>query len=288
MPKEKITVVLMCCNRTTYLKEAIDSVIDAVNNFSDDIRFYISDNSTTNSVEIFLEQAYPDIITIKRMDPSRVEQHHNLIIKETQTDFLMMLHDDDKIHPQLINKLYKEIINDDKTGAVASNSQVINSIGDLRKRKMFKSNNKKICISKVSNLLPYYFRFIRNGNAPFPSYMYRVKSIKDFIWSEKTGGKYSDVSMLCYILKEYRIIWLNDVLFSYREHAQNGNNTVNILHKIFLYKYLKTLSDSPKMLYNLRFRTHISIMRKRWARSIFYYKSCYWKRLFSILFCRLR
>lgn len=253
----------MCCDRTTFLKEAINSILAAIKNTQAEVIFYISDNSIGNTVEIFLQKTYPKLSTRKRTVHMNIEQHHNLIIHESQTEFLMMLHDDDKIHPKLIDKLFNEIVNDDTIGAIAGNSNIINSNGVVIKRNCFSSKSRKLNVSEDDDLLKYYFNFIRNGHVPFPSYMYRTAAIKDFIWSKKTGGKYSDVSMLCHILKGSRIVWLNDVLFSYREHSRNGNKTLNIIHKIWLYKHLKAHCHRPTVLYKLRLRTHISIIRSR-------------------------
>lgn len=263
---DNITIVMMCHNRVTFLYSALTSIIRAIKYSDLDIHFYISDNSSNDDVGKYCKRYFPEISYIKRKKFLTICEHHNLLIKENNSNYFMMLHDDDIVEESLIQKLYQYLKNSKKTGAVASNAKIIDSADKTIKENSFRSFKDHLIFIDQNKFLTKYFAFYNLGIAPFPSYMYKADAINNFVWNEKSGGKYCDVTMLAHILDRYEIAWINKYLFNYREHKDNGNKTVKIRSKILLFKTLKSKYKHCKAIYKLRFRTFLRIMVIRSSR----------------------
>ncbi len=222
----KIQVFIASYNRAKYLKEAIDSILSQT--IISLIEIIVSDNSTNNDVQVMMANDYSYLKYIRREPSLPVWDHFKAIVNEVATGFYMIWHDDDIMHPEMVQSLYTELISDSSLVAVSTNGWYYHPYKKTIHTIYYSIFEKCRFDNRVAFINKY---LIGLGVAPFPGYMYRSSVyIQSFIDNED-GGKYSDVSFLVKGLDFGAILWLNRPLMYYRIHGYNGSATISFVDR---------------------------------------------------------
>lgn len=235
----KIRLCLQTHNRPQYAILALDSLINQLNNKHE---IYISDNSSNSDFyNIFIEK-YSNIPNIKyvfRQSNLTAIQHFNKLIEESSNfDFVMFFHDDDILFPNYLDYILKsKFLSDVNVAAIGINA--FKMLGNVKTKKPIIFTKSNITINSKLKLVDHYFNLEYSGAAPFPGYLYRVKSILNFNLQKDDGGKYSDLSFLIRLLEFGNIEWLCEPLMYYRLHNNNDSNFIVNEDRLALREYLK-------------------------------------------------
>ncbi|MGV0982104.1 MAG: glycosyltransferase family A protein [Polynucleobacter sp.] len=238
---EKIHIYLLCRDRTIFLKECVNSLLDQ--NYKN-YKIIISDNSKTSNVWNFFQKNYPSLDYIKRnnLDPI---QHIRDILDEAKSEYLVMFHDDDVLYSGYLKHMLNKIKLDEEIGAIGCNANVI--FNQHHSKISFASEIKKdVRIECPGDIFRNYMDIDKRYHVAFPSYMYRTKKLKNIRPNIKEGGKNADVSFLMEISKVAPILWVAEKLMGYRIHDGNGRNGVNIAERRSLLNYVINNTELTK------------------------------------------
>ncbi len=236
--KYKIRLCLQTYNRPQYAKIALDSLINQIN-YGHEI--YISDNSTNSHFHNIFIKDYCNIPNIKYVFRQRsltAIQHFNKLIEESSDfDFVMFFHDDDILSPNYLEYiLNSRFLSDDKVAAIGINA--FKMLGNVKTKKPIIYTKSNITINSKLKLVDQYFNLEYCGAAPFPGYLYRVKSILNVNLQKEDGGKYSDLSFLIKLLEFGNIQWLSEPLMFSRLHRNNDSKFIVNEDRLTLREYL--------------------------------------------------
>tara|TARA_B100000989_G_C19513276_1_gene460256 strand:- start:305 stop:1216 length:912 start_codon:yes stop_codon:yes gene_type:complete len=231
-----LQVYILSRDRPIFLKQAIDSVLNQKTLI--EFELIISDNSEGIDVNKMIAKNYSKrkFKYSKVNPPLPANDHFQLVVSKLNTEFAILLHDDDIVSSNYIKNMF-QAINEDNLVAVGCNATIFkNNILDTKKNthsfvKAKKFNNEK---NFLSQYLPG-----NKGNAPYPSYIYRTKYLKKAFSNIPIQGKHSDVAMLSSLLHFGEILWLEKKLMYYRVHNSNDSATESITDRIKLMNYMK-------------------------------------------------
>lgn len=235
MSSDLVEVFILSYNRPQYICEAIDSIL---NQDYSNIKIIVSDNSTNDIVENILSK-YKILanLEIRRRNPSLSSiNHFNKILSEVSSDYFAVFHDDDIMKTNLVSTLLSTLINHPEASAAAGNSHII--LDTLPTDKKFASQLNYIKKLRPKDIAQEYLN--PSGTCPpFPGYLYRANKVKNTCISYNEGRKHSDASFLLKIATFGDVIWIPDILLSYRKHSGNDSNSHDLSATLSLARFFK-------------------------------------------------
>ena len=254
--KPKLTVVLLTRNRNVLATKALKSLVDQ--DFSD-FKLVISDNSDDDSFETVVALTcahFSDFNYVKRSRPLSSDEHFKHVLREINSDYFVLFHDDDIARPSFISSLFLFINKNPDKVAVACNGVTIND-GIVGSKGMFFSNDELVEIFTAEDLILRYFSMDGHGCAPWPSYMYRSEVIPLFLRLKPTLGKHSDFLWLVSLLNIGSIAWLSQKLIEYRVHNLSDSAQESLKDRLSILGFLK--KNYPKTTDRYRFIFYLII-----------------------------
>lgn len=205
----------------------------------------ISDNSTNDETQILIQDQFKEetrLVYKKRTTSIPPIDHFNKVISEVTAEYFILFHDDDIMHPQMLQLLFDEIKNDESLSAVGCNAFVIKR----RKSKGLFRNEKhnSTIIANRSELITQYLG--NQGCVPFPSYLYRKSKVEGVFMDIENGGKYCDVSFLMAVCDRGKMVWLNQPQMDYYIHNGQSSKTDNFVDRLKLIGHItSTTTHGP-------------------------------------------
>ena len=188
------------------------------------------------------DYAQKNIKYIRRNSPLRAIDHMNLVVSELNSEYSVIFHDDDILHPDYMSVMSSFL---NKSDVVAVGCNCMNFKDNILDPKNFldsklRINNLSSSI-KFNNEKDFLERYLpgNGGAAPYPSYMYRTKYLKQAMLKVSVTGKHEDVSILSSLLNYGTIVWLEKPLMYYRIHASNDSVIEEITSNISFFNYMK-------------------------------------------------
>ena len=175
--KNIVQVVILSRDRPKYLKQTIDSILNQ-KILREKFEITISDNSDKNNVMEMIGQNYSDnnLKYIRREPSVSLMKHFKLIISECESEYTILFHDDDIMHPDYI-KTMLPFIQKEGVAAVGCNSFIFHNdisktVGEMHNFKSVKT------FTGENDFLSSYMPWSIGGIAPFPCYMYKTEFLK--------------------------------------------------------------------------------------------------------------
>lgn len=231
--KNKISVYILSHNRPQYILETIDSVLKQT---LTDFKLTISDNSTNDDVQDLIKNHHPGLNYIRQEPGLSALAHFKLLLESVDSEYFVLFHDDDIMHPDYLENMISIIENDPGLSAVACNAKIV-AEGKNNGKTFFNSTSDIVILNTPEDLFSCYCGLTANI-APFPGYVYRKSKVGNIFLDPKDGGKYSDVSFLMKIMKNGAIAWAKKPLISYRIHSGNDSATISITQKLRLIRFV--------------------------------------------------
>ena len=279
----KLQFVILSRDRPEFLKQAIDSVL-AQNEPLVEFELIVSDNSENENVAKMIEKNYEidSFKVITRTPTLSSRDHFQLVVSELTSEYTVLFHDDDVLHPDYIKTMCAFLENTNEiVSAVGCNAFIfrknIKKCADkMHSFRVVKSFNKR------RDFLSQYL-FGNGGKAPFPSYMYNTKFLKEVSINELPCGKHGDVTLLSTLLDYGEIFWVPDVLMYSRLHNLNDNNVYNLANRICLLNFMvkNGLSRNDDLIVLLRCDYWYKWFIGQKIRNIFFWRN---KIVFKFLF----
>lgn len=250
LKKKDIQVYILSRNRSEFLKVTLDSLMKQTDSL---IKFdiIVSDSSDNDDVSKMINEDYENknIKYIRRSGITSHMGHTQLVVSELNSEYSVIFHDDDILHPDYIIDMYSFLKNNENVVAVGCNGMDFkNNISDLKS-----TSDSKLRIYNLSspikfnNEKEFLERYLPGnyGNAALPSYMYRTKYLKEVMFKfpfrigKPKEPSHADTLMLSSLLKYGSIAWIEKSLIYYRIHASNLSVNESIPERLALLNYMK-------------------------------------------------
>lgn len=236
-----VTIVIPTYNRISYLKESLNS---ALLQTYDNFEIIICDNNSTDGTFEYCNSLKDDRVYYLRHNTSiNPLQNWNSWVEFSNGYYVTFLPDDDKLKPHFIEKCLSLLAEDNKAAFVKSGCDIINGNGMVIKKYIpFKENSTTSFQYILDRINPRY-----NELSLGSGYLFKKK---DFV---KVGG-FTDVGFkkmhfvddylwFSLAIENERVLYINEILWSYREHNSNMALVENLnTFKIELETYSKLLS----------------------------------------------
>ena len=119
----RVTVFIPTYNRARFLRFSIDSVLAQTYG---DFRLEISDNASTDETpEIVASYDDPRIVSTRLPENIGMLGNHNQFLERVDTEYALILPDDDAIHPELLERTVRVLDEHPEVGAVHTAFHVI-------------------------------------------------------------------------------------------------------------------------------------------------------------------
>jgi hypothetical protein len=272
-----IQLYVLTCDRLTLFEDTMKSVVFSGIDLS---KVIISDNSTNDLTGIFVKDSYPNIEYIRRFPQLSPIDHLNLILNETNHEYLMMFHDDDLICPNIFRRILKVYADNPELVAVGVNAYVLDE-NIKTSIPYFKSKNEVELLMSPDALLGRFSSFLPRNIAPFPGYVYNMRKIKGIDFKDELAGRCSDVIFLFEISALGPLAWISEPLMYYREHKGNGGKKISNLELLGLIHFYQNKKLNGLMINKLQIQNfYIAFLRK-------YKKNLFERKIFFIVMIKM-
>jgi len=235
-----IQIFILARDRPSYLVASLNSAIaQEINEFN--LQVIVSDNSESDDVEDIMKRSYGGVKYIRRVPSLKVWDHFRLVISEASADYVVFFHDDDILLPDYCQAIINEFKANPEASAIGCNAIKFNNSGAELGR--FHTHRHVKIINDEAWLLNQYIPSDakEKGIAPFPSYCYRLSSLRVEDIDEKDGGACADATFIAKKIKYGPIVWLPETLMKYRLHYQSGSSGIHIDDYIGLWRYMVSI-----------------------------------------------
>ena len=222
----------------------LNAVHSALNQNFDNFEVIVSDNSTNDETKTLISKIKDARLIYKKRVPSLLPiDHLNAILKDVTAEYFMIFHDDDVMHPEMVNTLFKKINNKPDVMAVGSNAKVVKN-----GRTKWNNSNKKLKSDRVikerSSMVKLY---LTDHIVPLPSYLYRRDVSKKIKFDTHHGGKYCDAAFIIDITSLGSVFFCAAPLMDSYKHSSQDSFTNAFTDRNKLINYIiKTTNYSKK------------------------------------------
>jgi glycosyltransferase involved in cell wall biosynthesis len=208
----KVAIALLTYKRPQLFKIAMDAIL--VQNFKDFELIILDNGSETDEVEKIAKCSNDNRIRYVRNFKNERE-FYNYALYIAQSEYLVITHDDDIMHPDMIFEEVKVLDNNPRAVCVSANMKGIDYVGNVITERIFTGKN------NVTLKQNQYLSFFLEGNSFFtPTVMFRIDYFRrKTLFFEHKLGPICDQYLWYKILEDnVEIIFLSEVLYSYRLH----------------------------------------------------------------------
>ncbi|MDR1819282.1 MAG: glycosyltransferase family 2 protein [Methanobrevibacter sp.] len=258
----KVTVIIPTFNAEKYIERTVDSVINQTIDFENIELIIIDDNSTDNTKQILknFQAQYENVKPIFLKENSGTpSKPRNIGIKNTTTNYIMFLDQDDEYTPEMCEKMYSTITKDDVDIVMCRYNIISKDNTKMHNNPLFK-RVENISIVKPE-LLPLLYRafpqvwiniykkdMIINNYIKFPDYLLA----EDFYFNLQYYCKIRKVKILpCFIGYKYYLHDNNTSnSFSYADNEKNQESFKKLYETYKL--MLQFIDNQDKNLYPIK------------------------------------
>ena len=238
MTEHFVDIYIITRNRDKFFEEALNSVLEL--NYKN-YNIIISDNSSNNNIEKLLIKKYfidkNRIKYIKRHQNFKLFEHIKHIFNESQSDYLVIFHDDDILEKNFLKKSIPYFDVNKKVCAIGINGITIdeNSQSTFKRKLMYNSNTNKIFKNPIT-FLYQYFGYKTLGVCHHSGYIYDLKKVKKIInlIDFSSNSNSLDVYYLAKFLEYYEILYISKPLMKVRFHKYNLNFNQTLQDRFFI------------------------------------------------------
>lgn len=229
----KLTVTVLTYNRPHYLIRMLDSI--QVQTYKDFCVVIYDNGSTDNTADVIKPYLIDERFSYHKEIRNNPDIF-NIIIKNCQTEYLLIVHDDDIMLPKMIEAEIKILESNKNISLVSTNINYIDTKDKLLQPNILgRMTGNRDYIIKSRKFIEHY---IKDENLiACPTVMFRMSVIREnnILFEFKKAGKSCDTYMWLELNQlPYNFYYINEVLYDYRIHEQQDSN--NLLEMVPLLK----------------------------------------------------
>lgn len=229
-----LSIYITTYNRAAMLKKMIDSVF--AQSYSD-FNLYILDNASTDETSILVKSYRdPRINYIRHENNIGGLNNIKFAFKTCASKYIIVLHDDDIVCEDLIERELVILKEHPDIVAVSSNAYIIDENDKIIGNYKYDKNNEYLMY--VNN---YFDRYMSNGKTLiFPATMYNNYFLKNYdICINDKVGPCADVIFHTDIDRAGgKLVNINKELIKYRHHREQDSVINSVPMKVLLFKFL--------------------------------------------------
>ena len=216
MDGARITVGIPTFNRADLLSEAIDSVLkQTYRNF----RLIVSDNASTDETEEVVAS-----VSDARLEYVRAEKNigmignFNRVIELAETEFLMLLPDDDRLYPDYLDAVVDVLQRNPRAGLVHTAFDEIDIESRVQKHAAsYVKTSKPVMVEPGDAFLE---RSMTSTAILLSSTTYRTRAIRDAGGMTTEEEPFADVPLFMRIAQNWDLAYVDRPLVGFRVHDQ--------------------------------------------------------------------
>ncbi|MCL6087395.1 MAG: glycosyltransferase family 2 protein [Actinobacteria bacterium] len=227
---KKVAVCILTYNRVNYLRKTVASVFNS--NYDDYCLYVLNDNSTDNTYEYLKEIKKDfDFREIKHPNNIGMGANANWVLDNINSEFCLMLHDDDILEPDYMNKVLAimEKEEDISIGGTAFNT--INEDGNIIEQIKYKN----IYNPSILSFKDYYYHHIEGLAFPWSGTMIRMVKVGDNRFDFDSHPYCADTVFLNAIIIGNKIAYVPEILFNSRVHKNQVTQQMQRKNLYFIY-----------------------------------------------------
>jgi glycosyltransferase involved in cell wall biosynthesis len=189
-----ITLGILSYNRPEFLFEAVES---ALNQTIKPAKIVIFDNGSKPSVKEFVEPLLARGVQwngfTKNLNPTYI---YKKAFSESETDYIMFLHDDDRLHPNFLEKQFAVLKMYPQLAGLSCNGDLVDVKGRSLRKTISSHRNKEGSLQIYEHAGQAALRYASNSCIPFSPAIFSSTVARDISIREEFG-KCGDAVYLC-------------------------------------------------------------------------------------------
>jgi len=220
----KLTIAVLTYNRANYLKIMLDSIMQQT--FKEFIIIIYDNCSEDNTSEIV--KPYLDDNRFSYHKHAVIINNFNYALQNCKTDYLLIVHDDDYMHPDMVKEEITILDANKEFSIVWTNMNHVDINGQIiRPSFLSRRMNNQDC---VINSREYIEVLIKKDNIVVcPAVMFRMSIMKTYnLCFRENVGKAADLYLWLELSQlNYKFYYINNALYNYRIHdGQDSRQTL--------------------------------------------------------------
>lgn len=232
-----VSVILSCYNTGRFLEQSIVSVVEQ--RFTNWELIIVNDGSTDNSLEIAEEYVRADRRISVRSKPNgglASARLHGLKFISPESRYIIFYDADDKMHPDMLLKLFNGIQADPRVGAIYCNHRLIDpEDGDLGLpqygKRMVPTHLGVRRLDENQPVTPFISIFCWMTRMIEPMTLIRREAYEQTRgWDPDLGGRGNigeGVLLFSEIALSWKVLYIHEPLYLYRKHPQQATASNN-------------------------------------------------------------
>ena len=229
-----LEVFILTYNRASYLRESIESVLDSSYK---DFTLTVVDNCSTDNTEEVVKSFTDDRLSYVK-HPQNIGGINNInsAIRMGKADYIVLFHDDDKMHPDMLKTEYEYLESHPEAGCVSCLNT--NFFEDGTEQDTAANYEGEYKIYTGRELFDAYFEGTHNTVCPSIMYRKKVLDAHDLIFDPNVGPC-CDIKLL-FDIERYGdgVMSVNKCLMYTRRHKGQDSTMNYFTMHIELYDYL--------------------------------------------------
>jgi len=211
----KITIAVPTYNRQDYLRDSLNSILSQ--SFQD-FNIIIFDNHSDYDIESFIAGFKDARISLVRSEKNigNATNFQKVFDYKYDSEYLVVFHDDDAMHPSLLESEIKILENDPRVVLVGTGLNFVEAGQPILK---FTNLRTRRNISVFEDAADLVRLILKDFDLSFDSVMYRVKFIEGISRYQEQFFKWADRPFLVNIAKKGSVAIIKDKLINYRIHG---------------------------------------------------------------------
>jgi GT2 family glycosyltransferase len=244
-----LTVNILSFNRPTFLKEALFSVLSQTRLPK---KIIIYDNGSLPIVFKTVEPYLSEITEWVGSEKNKpVLWNFKRALENTNTEFVMFLHDDDRLCPEFLNEQIKIMNENLDFVALSSNGFLIDQDGQ-RNGKYVMPSSLESNIEQYRNSGDVALKYAGSSCVPFSPAIYRSQILKDVKFRDDFG-KVVDAVLFCDLAEHGVVACQTMPLYECRMHSGQDSSSFEYslmikLDKFFIKRKYSTISIEKKVI----------------------------------------
>jgi glycosyltransferase involved in cell wall biosynthesis len=228
MHDARVTVAIPTYNRATLLRETLESVLTQT---YPKFRLVISDNASTDETpEVVGSYSDGRIDYIRNQHNIGMIPNFNRLIELTDTEFLMLLPDDDRLYPDYLDAVIEILERNPRAGLAHTAFDEIDLDSQVRKRaSSFVKSNRPWVIEPGQAFLD---RAIASIAVCQSSATFRTRAIREAGGMAPDDGAFADIPLFLRIAQDWDMAYVNRPLVAFRIHEETETTRLALLNHI--------------------------------------------------------
>lgn len=249
----KVTIAIPTYNRKEYLKECLESIL---NQTFQDFLIYVFDNCSDYDVEGFLKEFNDNRIVLLRSDKNigNIENFGRIFTYKFPSKYLIIFHDDDVMHPLLLEKEVNILNKHEDIVFVATSLKFVKNYKKMFDFSVVKNRQNFYICKKPTDLIRL---ILKDFDLCYDSVMYRTNIVEDNRPFDKEFSKWTDRPYLIELARNGNVGIVKEKLVNYRIHRKQDSQDCSInemkyafrLFSFYKENLAKPLSKEDKKLF---------------------------------------